>query len=139
MRHISGATATILMAVCGLVMLATTAGRAAQTHEDQAGKTFTIVAVDVDSVPFWLPSVAEVYQGDHVRLILKNMMGGAPDIHGFAIPAYHVSVLIPHGATKTVDFTADKAGIFPFICQIHADHIGGQLIVHSRKDDAQGR
>jgi nitrosocyanin len=137
MRHISGATATILAAVCALMMPAATPARAEQAHEGQATKTFTIVAVDVDSVPFWLPSVIEVYQGDHVRLVLKNMMGGAPDIHGFAIPAYHVTALVPHGATKTVDFTADKAGIFPFICQIHAEHLGGQLVVHPRKEGAQ--
>jgi nitrosocyanin len=133
MRRASGRIAALFAAVCGLMMLMVTTGPIAQAAPQAPTKTFTIVAVDVDSVQFWLPSTINVEQGDHVRLILKNMMGGAPAVHGFAIPAYHIAVLVPHGATKTVEFTAKEAGIFPYICQIHAQHMGGQLIVHPHK------
>ena len=98
-----------------------------------ATKTFNVVAVEVNSVPLWLPSTINVEQGDHVRLILKNMMGGEPDVHGFSIPAYNIAVLLPHGATKSVEFTANKVGIFPFVCQIHGNHIGGQIVVQARQ------
>jgi nitrous oxide reductase len=133
MRRASGAMPTLFAVVCGLTMLAVTPPLLGQAAAQAPTETFTIVAVDVDSVEFWLPSTINVEQGDRVRLILKNMMGGAPAIHGFAIPAYKIAVLVPHGATKTVEFTADKAGIFPYICQIHAQHMGGQLIVHPHK------
>ena len=33
------------------------------------------------------------------------------------------------GQPKTVEFTADRAGIFPIICQLHPAHVGGQLVV----------
>lgn len=133
MRHVPVMAAIGLAMLCALVMLAPAQASAATppAHQGQL-QTFTIAAVDIDSVPFWLPSTVEVYQGDRVRLILKNVMGGEPSVHGFAIPAYHIAVLVPHGATKTLEFTADKVGIFRYICQIHAGHIGGQLIVLPR-------
>lgn len=134
MRRASGRIVALFAAVCGLMMMLTvTPASVAQAAAKAPTKTFTIVAVDVDSVEFWLPSTINVEQGDHVRLILKNVMGGAPAVHGFAIPAYNIAVLVPHGATKTIEFTANKAGIFPYICQIHAQHMGGQLIVHPHK------
>jgi nitrosocyanin len=135
MRPVLGKTAVFLAAVCGVMMLTRGVTWAAQSPKAPTTRTFTVVAVDIDTVQMWLPSTIVINQGDHVRLVLKNMMGGAPDVHGFAIPDYHIAELIPHGATKTVEFVADRAGIFPFICQIHAEHLGGQLIVNARKGD----
>jgi nitrosocyanin len=138
MKRIPGMAVIGLAALCAMFAFSPAQTLAAQAkHEAQAEhegevRTFTIAAVDIDSVPFWLPSTIEVYQGDRVRLDLKNVMGGEPSVHGFAIPAYNIAVLVPHGATKTVEFTANKVGIFRYICQIHAQHIGGQLIVHPR-------
>jgi nitrosocyanin len=133
MKRTFGITATLLAALCGVVMLTAVAATRAQAASQQAPtRTFAIAGVSIDTVPFWLPSTITVHQGDRVRLVIKNMIGGAPDTHGFAIPAYNIAVLVPNGASKTVEFTADKAGIFPFICQIHANHIGGQIIVIPR-------
>jgi nitrous oxide reductase len=148
MRHVSAKGVTVLALLCAVLAFAPAQSFAEQAkHEAQAKqeaqapqsgevKTFTIAAVSIDSVPFWLPSTIQVYQGDRVRLVLKNMMGGEPDVHGFAIPAYHIAVLVPHGATKVLEFTANKVGIFRFICQIHANHLGGQIVVHPRPDAA---
>lgn len=133
MKRAFGTTATLFAILCGLVMLTAVAATRAQAAPQQAPtKTLTISGVSIDTVPFWLPSTLTVHQGDRVRLVIKNMIGGAPDMHGFAIPAYNIAVLVPNGATKTVEFTANKAGIFRYICQIHANHIGGQLIVIPR-------
>ena len=30
---------------------------------------------------------------------------------------------------NTVEFTADKVGVFPYSCQLHPAHVGGQLVV----------
>jgi plastocyanin len=40
---------------------------------------------------------------------------------------------VTRGEPKTVTFVADKAGVYPFICQLHAAHIGGSLIVEPKK------
>jgi nitrosocyanin len=132
MKRAFGTTATLFTALCGLAMLTAVAAAHAQAAPQAPTRTFTITGVSMNTVPFWLPSTITVHQGDHVRLVIKNMIGGAPDMHGFAIPAYNIALLVPNGATKTVEFTADKVGIFRYICQIHANHIGGQLIVIPR-------
>ncbi len=131
MRRNLATAAAILGAIA---LLGLTGGQLARA---QAGashpvKRFTIVAVEASDVVFWLPSNIEVTQGDRVVIAVKDMLGGPPQMHGFAIPAYHIAILVPKGEAKIVEFTADKAGIFPIICQIHAEHIGGQLVVHPR-------
>lgn len=117
-----GTLAVLIMASTGIAM--------AQPHKNGPVKRFTEAAVEVSGTVFWLPSTIEVNQGDRVVITVKDEMGGPPEMHGFAIPAYHIAVLVPMGQTKVVTFTANKAGIFRFICQIHSDHIGGQLVVH---------
>ncbi|HXW85158.1 MAG TPA: cupredoxin domain-containing protein [Candidatus Binataceae bacterium] len=99
--------------------------------------TFTIVSVLIDDVKFWIPSSIVVRQGDHVKLTLKNMVPGADDKHGFALPAFNVQEIVTRGTPKTVSFVADKVGVFPYFCQLHGAHVGGQLIVLP-KEGVQG-
>jgi plastocyanin len=100
------------------------------TSETAGGKHFTLAAEMIGKTKFWLPSTITVNQGDKVTLTLKNEIEGEPNQHGFSIPAYNITELITRGAKpKTVEFTADKTGIFPYICQIHPPHVGGQLVV----------
>jgi nitrosocyanin len=107
------------------IAAAADAPAAAESNE----KTFTLVSVMVDDVKFWLPSTIVVDQGDKVKLVLKNQVPGADVTHGFSLPAYNITEVVTRGEPKTVTFTADKAGVFPYICQLHAAHVGGQLIV----------
>ncbi len=93
-------------------------------------KTFTLVSVMIDDVKFWLPSTIVVDQGDKVKLVLKNQVPGAENQHGFSIPAYNITEVVTRGEPKTITFVADKPGVFPYVCQLHAAHVGGQLIVH---------
>lgn len=125
-----GALRAISLGAVALLVMAGTRIALAQPGKSDPVKRFTEVAVEIGGTVFWLPNTIEVNQGDRVVITAKDLLGGPPEMHGFAIPAYHVAVLVPMGQTKTVTFTADKAGIFPFICQIHSDHIGGQLVVH---------
>jgi plastocyanin len=101
---------------------------------DEPGtRSFTMVSVEVDDAKIWLPSVIAVEQGDKVKLTLKNLVPGAVNQHGFTIPAYNVTEVVTRGEPKTVTFVADKAGVYPFSCQLHPAHIGGSLIVEPKE------
>ncbi len=107
---------------------------AASTAAEEAGtKSFTVVSVEVDDTKFWLPGSIVVDQGDKVKLTLKNQVPGASNQHGFTIPAYNITEVVTRGTPKTITFVADKAGVFPFSCQLHPAHVGGQLIVMQKK------
>ena len=124
----------ITAAIVGVILLGTGPGRAAEPSGAPPVKTFTLVSVLIDDVKFWLPSSIMVEQGDHVKLTLKNMVPGAANQHGFSLPAYGITEVITSGTPKTVEFTADKPGVFPYFCQLHPAHIGGQLlVVHKMK------
>src|SRR5262249_31616817 len=77
----------------------------------------------------WVPSTLVVKKGTKVKLKLINNVTSDPNQHGFAIPAYNIAEVITRGEPKQIEFTADKEGIFPIICQLHPAHVGGQLVV----------
>jgi len=101
--------------------------------EEPGTRSFTMVSIEADDAKIWLPSVIAVQQGDKVKLTLKNLVPGAVNQHGFTIPAYNVTEVVTRGEPKTVTFVADKAGVFPFSCQLHPAHIGGSLIVEPKE------
>jgi|HubBroStandDraft_2_1064218.scaffolds.fasta_scaffold258675_2 nitrosocyanin len=105
----------------------------APAADEPGTRSFTMVSVEVDDAKIWLPSVIAVEQGDKVKLTLKNLVPGAVNQHGFTIPAYNVTEVVTRGEPKTVTFVADKAGVFPFSCQLHPAHIGGSLIVEPKE------
>jgi len=116
-------------AIFGTVVFGIASGQAADESAPGAVKTFTLVSVMVDDAKIWLPSSITVEQGDHVKLTLKNLIPGAANQHGFSIPDYGITEVVTRGEPKTVEFVADKPGVFPYICQLHPAHIGGQLLV----------
>lgn len=130
-----------LLAATGALM--TNAGiRAASAAEAQpsaaaapsdSATSFTLVSVMIDDVKFWLPSSIVVNQGDSVKLTLKNQVPGSDTTHGFTIPGYNIAEVVSRGAPKTITFVADKPGIFPYYCQLHPAHVGGQLIVRAKQ------
>ncbi len=63
----------------------------------------------------WNPSNIVVNKGDTVVLKVTNPRGS---IHSLAIPQFGVSTghLEPRGGTETIEFVADQAGVFTFIC-----------------------
>ena len=96
-------------------------------------RKFTEVSVLIGETKFWLPSTLVVNEGDKVAITLKNQVpGAANNQHGFAIPAYGIEKVVTAGKPETVEFTADKPGVFDFGCQLHAAHVGGQLIVRPK-------
>ena len=92
-------------------------------------KTFTVVNVLFEGSKMFVPSVLAVSKGDRVSVTVINNIPGEPPNHGFAIPAFEVETVVNRGEKKTLEFTADKAGIFDIQCQLHPAHLHGQLIV----------
>jgi len=93
-------------------------------------RKFTVVAEQIGDTKFWLPSTIVAEPGDKVTLVLKNEVPGSSVTHGFELPAFHISEIVTRGEKpKVVHFTVDKPGIYPYYCQLHGAHIGGQLLV----------
>ena len=105
----------------------------APAMEEPGTRSFTMVSIEADGAKIWLPSVIAVDQGDKVKLTLKNLVPGAENQHGFTIPAYNITEVVTRGEPKTITFVADKPGVFPYFCQLHAAHIGGSLIVEPKR------
>ena len=75
------------------------------------------------------PNPIRVKKGERVRLIIT----ATDRDHGIKIEAFGVEQKLKKGVPTTVEFTADKAGTFPFKCSVHCGfgHSGmkGTLIV----------
>jgi len=80
----------------------------------------------------FFPQTIIVQKGDSVKLVIMN----TDEVdHGFAIDAYGINKPIKSLETVTIEFVADKPGIFEFYCSIpcgegHSE-MTGQLIVLS--------
>jgi nitrosocyanin len=120
----------VLFTLAGLI----TAAPMAEAGQPQAKvKKFTLVSVQFGDTKMWLPSTIVVNRGDKVKLSLKNEIPGEKSEHGFALPGYGITEIVRHGDLKTVEFVADKPGVFDYFCQLHPAHIGGQLVVEPVK------
>ncbi len=94
-----------------------------------AERSFTVVNVEYEGTKVWVPATLVVQKGDTVKIKLINNVKSDPNQHGFAIPEFKVAAVVDRGTPKTVEFIADKAGIFATSCQLHPAHVGGQLLV----------
>jgi nitrosocyanin len=121
MRHLFASSAL-------LAVLACLPGVRPAHAEDQT-MSFTIVNIEYEGSKIWTPGTLVVKKGTLVKLKLINNVPSDPNQHGFAIPAYNVAEVITKGEPKNVEFKADKAGVFPIICQLHPAHVGGELVV----------
>lgn len=92
-----------------------------------AGKEFTVVNIETpQGVKIWEPPSLVVKAGDTVKIKLINKL----DLeHGYRIAEYNVEKVVQGQQSETVEFTANKAGIFTIDCQLHPAHVQGQLIV----------
>jgi heme/copper-type cytochrome/quinol oxidase subunit 2 len=108
--------------VLGTVLLS-----AAAVYADEM--QFTVVNVEYEGTKIWLPATLVVHKGDKVKIKLINNVKADPNQHGYKIAAFNVETVVTRGEPNNVEFTADKAGIFPITCQLHPAHIGGELVV----------
>ena len=62
------------------------------------------------------PNKIEVSQGDHVTIYLTNIEQTTDELHGFGLEDYNINVIVDPGETKTIEFVADKPGVFAYYC-----------------------
>jgi nitrous-oxide reductase len=85
-----------------------------QTRIERDGTNVTVHMIAVRS--HFTPEKIEVNQGDKVTIYVTNIDQTNDVSHGLGIDAYDVNVQIDPGETKTVEFTADKAGVYAMYC-----------------------
>lgn len=78
------------------------------------GKNVTIRSTLVRS--HFKPEIVEINKGDNVTWHFTNIERAKDATHGFAVPPFNVNLSLEPGEAATVEFTADKAGIYPFYC-----------------------
>jgi nitrosocyanin len=96
---------------------------------DAPTMSFTVVNIEYEGTKVWTPGTLVVKKGTLVKVRLINNVPTDPNQHGFAIPAFNVAAVVTRGTPETVEFTADKEGVFPITCQLHPAHVGGELVV----------
>ena len=115
-----------VLVAAGLAGLCVVAG---PTRAQDKSVDLTVVNVEYEGAKIWVPSTIVAKKGDKVKIKLINNVPSDPNQHGYKIAAFNVEAVVTRGEPKTVEFVADKAGIFPIICQLHPAHVGGQLLV----------
>jgi heme/copper-type cytochrome/quinol oxidase subunit 2 len=104
---------------------------ASATAQDQ-GPTTKPFAITLRSFEFE-PARLEVNEDDLIRIELRS-----EDIaHSLTIDDYRISKRVDPGQTVTFEFRADRAGTFPFYCNLQIDDgcrkMRGQLVVKARR------
>ena len=84
-----------------------------------------------------VPDLINVQQGDRVRIHITSLERARDVIHGFGLSRYNVHASLEPGATLTVEFDADRAGVFPYYCTefcspLHLE-MAGYLIIHENE------
>lgn len=98
-----------------------------------------------DTVDVWMtairshfnPEHIKLKEGDKVKLHLTNIERAYDATHGFAIDGYNVNLSLEPGESATVEFVADKPGVYPFYCTefcsaLHLE-MAGYLLVEPKK------
>jgi nitrous-oxide reductase len=88
----------------------------------------------------YTPDRIEVQEGDRVIIHLTNLERTRDATHGFAIAAYNINVSVDPGENATIEFIADKPGVYPFYCTefcsaLHLE-MAGYLLVKPRPKQA---
>jgi len=98
------------VAVAAIVFLAVAAAAVAQEPAPAGGGEGEI-KVTAKKYQFD-PNVITVKKGDHVKLVITALDRD----HGFKLEAFNIDQKLKKGDPATIEFTADKAGTFPFRC-----------------------
>ncbi|MGB6648177.1 MAG: Sec-dependent nitrous-oxide reductase, partial [Bacteroidota bacterium] len=87
---------------------------AEESGVERQGRNVVVKMVAVRS--FLAPDVIRVNKGDRVVVHVTNIEQTRDELHGFAINDYNINIVVDPGETKSVTFTADKAGVYAFYC-----------------------
>lgn len=127
MNHFENRSKTFFALVVVIVMAA---AAAAQDPPQAAVPSGGVVEIKMTAKRYQFdPNVMTVKKGQKVRLLITALDHN----HGFQLPAYNINQKIFKGQTATIEFTADKAGTFPFKCSVYCGlghrKMKGKLIV----------
>jgi len=81
---------------------------------ERSGNRVDVKMVAVRST-LW-PTSFEVKKGDTVSIHVTNIEQTTDELHGLGIAGYNINLVMDPGETKSVTFTADKSGVFPYYC-----------------------
>ncbi len=85
--------------------------------EERVKRTGNTVEVWMSAVrSHYTPERVEVRKGDKVIWHITNVERAKDATHGFTVPGYNFNLSLEPGETQTVEFVADKQGVFPFYC-----------------------
>lgn len=89
-----------------------------------------VVIINITAYNYgYSPARIEVSKGATVRLVITN----TGDRHGFALPEYNISAILPAGERVVIDFNATKEGTFRFYSHVQSTAqspiMQGELIV----------
>jgi nitrous-oxide reductase len=62
------------------------------------------------------PNKIEVNKGDKVTIYVTNIEQTTDELHGLGLNEYNINIVVDPGETKTIEFIADKSGVFPYYC-----------------------
>lgn len=79
------------------------------------------------------PERIEVRKGDRVIIHLTTLERAQDQVHGFGVHGYNAHMSLEPGKTSTVEFIADKEGVFPYYCTefcsaLHLEMMGYLLV-----------
>jgi plastocyanin len=77
----------------------------------------------------WVPGTITVHQGDDVTLEILGINGME---HPVRIQGYEVAGVVRRGQVTRLHFVADRAGIFPLVCDVHHPSMQAHLVVLAR-------
>lgn len=106
------ATATLLLVLSTMAILTACSGPQTRTF-DLIGQDFRFA-----------PDTLRVKDGDTVRINFSN-----PDVlpHLIDLPAFNQHIALIPGGDFTLEFVADKAGSFPFVCSVPGHEEAGMI------------
>ncbi len=79
------------------------------------------------------PERIEVKKGNRVIIHMTSLERAEDETHGFGVYGYPAHMSLEPGKTSTVDFVADKEGVFPYYCTefcsaLHLEMMGYLLV-----------
>ena len=92
-------------------------------------RTFRIVSDLLNLSNRWYPSSLTAFTGDTLVFNVTNK-GAIP--HGFTVEGLGIQDVLNPGQSKEFTSANVAAGLYRYYCQLHAGHIGGQLLVLGR-------
>ena len=95
-------------------------------YQNVASFNDTMVGIPHDQ---FTPSTLVVNQGDKVVIHFYNTEETSEHHNLVMTGAYSVNVDLEPGGHQDITFTANQAGVFPFLCTLHQPTMRGQLIV----------